>query len=258
MTRVKSVFKFGADNDLLDKTVKFGSEFKKPDQAVFRRHRAKGGEKLFTPDEVKALAFGAMLPGGDDGPELLRADPAMRAMVLLGINAGLGNTDVAALPLSALDLKHGWLNFPRPKTSIARRCPLWPETVAAIREAIATRPKPADYPECGLAFVTPEGHAWVRFRGKSNTDRVAVEFAKLVKRLRPESDGLGFYGLRHTFRTVADATSDQPAADHIMGHTDPSMRGHYVERLDDARLKAVTDHVRAWLWPKVGAAGEAS
>jgi hypothetical protein len=31
----------------------------------------------------------------------------------------------------------------------------------------------------------------------------------------------------------------------------------YRERIDDARLLAVTEHVRRWLWPKVAKAAEA-
>jgi len=36
------------------------------------------------------------------------------AMVLLGINAGFGNVDCATLPLSALDLDAGIIDFPTP------------------------------------------------------------------------------------------------------------------------------------------------
>ncbi len=53
----------------------------------------------------------------------------LRAMVLLGINCGLGNNDCALLPTSALNLETGWLNFLRPKTGISRECPVWSETV---------------------------------------------------------------------------------------------------------------------------------
>ena len=60
--------------------------------------------------------------------------------------------------------------------------------------------------------------------------------------------GLGFYTLRHTFRTVADEAKDQPAADYIMGHEVPHMSGVYRETISDARLRAVADHVRAWLF----------
>jgi hypothetical protein len=50
----------------------------------------------------------------------------LKAMTLLGINRGFGNADCGNLPQSALDLDHGWVNFPRPKTGIARRCPTHP------------------------------------------------------------------------------------------------------------------------------------
>lgn len=65
-------------------------------------------------------------------------------MVLLGINCGLGNNDCANLPMTAVDLDNGWLDFGRPKTGIHRRCPLWLETVAAIQAALETRPTPKD------------------------------------------------------------------------------------------------------------------
>jgi integrase len=77
---------------------------------------------------------------------LAAASPQLKAMILLGINAGLGNTDCGRLPLSALDLERGWLTYPRPKTGVARRCPLWAETVEAIREALAERPGPLPGP----------------------------------------------------------------------------------------------------------------
>jgi hypothetical protein len=46
ITRVKGVFKFAVDNGLLDRPPRYGSEFKKPDKAVLRRHRAAGGVKM--------------------------------------------------------------------------------------------------------------------------------------------------------------------------------------------------------------------
>jgi integrase len=60
-----------------------------------------------------------------------------------------------------------------------------------------------------------------------------------------------FYTLRHTFRTVADEAKDQPAVDFIMGHEVPHMSSVYRETISDVRLKAVADHVRAWLFPAV-------
>jgi integrase len=84
----------------------------------------------------------------------------------------------------------------------------------------------------------------------NRTDEVAVQFGALLKRLGINGrQGLGFYTLRHTFRTNADEAKDQPAADYLMGHEVPPMSSVYRERISDERLKAVTDHVRAWLFP---------
>ena len=52
------------------------------------------------------------------------APPPLKAMILLGLNGGLGNFDCASLPSSAVNLETGWLDYPRPKTGIGRRVPL--------------------------------------------------------------------------------------------------------------------------------------
>jgi hypothetical protein len=169
-------------------------------------------------------------------------------MVLLGLNAAFGNNDVATLPLPALDLDAGWVKFPRPKTGIARRCPLWPETVEAIRKALAARPAPKDSADADIAFLLKSGRRWVRDVETGRTDNVRVQFGELLKALGIHHEGIGFYTLRHVFRTVADAARDPVAIDLIMGHTDPSMGGHYRERIEDSRLRAVVEHVRAWLF----------
>jgi integrase len=236
ITRVKSVFKYGFDNGLMDKPPRYGSEFKKPDKSVLRRHRAKAGEKLLAADQLRDTIEAAGVP--------------LRAMILLGINAGFGNTDCASLPAAALDLDGGWLDFPRPKTGINRRCPLWPETVEALREALAARPAAKDAEAGALAFLTVRGTPWIHTtaRKRSRVDNVTIQFTLLLRRLELHRAGLGFYTLRHVFRTVADAARDSVACDIIMGHSDPSMAAHYRERVEDDRLRAVADRVRNWLF----------
>src|SRR5207253_1305742 len=81
------------------------------------------------------------------------ADVTMRAMIYLGINCGFRNNDVGTLPITAMDLEGGWVNYHRPPTGIDRRCPLWPETVKAIRASIAKRPKPKSPEVEPLVFV---------------------------------------------------------------------------------------------------------
>jgi hypothetical protein len=149
------------------------------------------------------------------------------------------------------------IDFPRPKTGIARRCSLWPETVAALRDALTKRPEPKSEGDAGLFFVTKYGLSWYKDTPDSPLSK---ETAKLLKVLGVNGRrGLGFYTLRHTFRTVADEAKDQPAVDFIMGHVDASMGGHYRERIDDSRLRAVVEHVRTWLFgdePEGGSGGD--
>jgi integrase len=82
----------------------------------------------------------------------------------------------------------------------------------------------------------------------TNNNPVTQEFGKLVKKLKLHRRGLGFYTLRHTFETVAGGSMDQVSVNAIMGHVDASMASAYRERIDDARLVAVAEHVRKWLF----------
>jgi integrase len=167
-------------------------------------------------------------------------------MILLGINCGLGNADCGSLPLAAVDLDGAIIDYPRPKTGIARRCLLWSETVQSLRESLEGRPEPKKAEHAGLFFVTKYGQPWVKDIPDSP---LAKEFRKLLRRLGISAKkGRGFYTLRHTFRTVADGARDQPAADYMMGHEVPHMSSIYRETISDERLRAVADHVRAWLF----------
>jgi integrase len=229
--RMRVAFKFAFDNGLIDRPVRYGQGFKRPTRKVLRIHKAKQGRKLFTGEEIRRLIEGAGI--------------SLKAMILLGINAGFGNADCGNLPLTALDLDNAILDYPRPKTGIARRCLLWPETVEAIRASLVIRPDPKDPEDAGLVFVTKYGKPWAKDIADSP---ITKETAKLLKVLGINGrKGLGFYTLRHTFRTVADEAKDQPAADYIMGHEVPHMSSIYRETISDERLRAVVNHVRDWL-----------
>jgi integrase len=235
--RMRIGFKFAWDNGLIDRPVRYGQAFKRPSRKVVRIDRAKKGPKLFTADEIRRL--------------LAAAGTAMRAMILLGINGGFGNADCGHLPMSAMDLKAGMIDFPRPKTGIPRRCTLWPETLSAIQEALVHRATPKSAEHAGLVFITKYGLPWAK---DSADQTLAKEFSKLLRALHINGrKGLGFYTLRHTFRTVADETKDQPAVDFIMGHEVSHMSSVYRETISDERLRAVTDHVRKWLFPQAEA-----
>jgi integrase len=230
--KVRTVFKYAFESGFIDRPVRYGPQFKKPSASVLRRHRAQQGQKLFAAAEVRLM--------------IDAADSQLRAMILLGINCGFGMADCGRLPLSVLDFDNALIDFPRPKTGIARRCPLWPETVSAIQEWLGIRKEPKDTAYKSLVFLTAQGRPWHK---EYMSGPLPFKFARLLKSLGINGrKGLGFYTLRHVFRTIADESKDQPAVDFIMGHVDASMAGHYRERIDDSRLRAVTDHVRQWLF----------
>jgi integrase len=251
--RIRTIFKFGLDTGLLDAPMRFGTEFVKPKKKSVRKAKREAGPRMFQAGEVRDL-LGA-------------ASVQMRPMIYLAINAGLGNTDCAMLKTSHIDFENGWLNFPRPKTEVDRRCRLWVETLEAIRQALTKRPLPKDPQHEGHVFITKYGQTWTRepkvFKGEDGKDAVtfgdnalAKEFGKLCKKLG-FNHSRGFYCLRHSFATVAGDSKDQIAVDRVMGHVDETMSGNYRESIDDSRLEAVADHVHNWLSPKLALVSEA-
>lgn len=245
--RVRMVFKYAYDQGLIDKPIRYGQGFKKPSRKTLRKHRsqkqAENGKRMFEADELRKIIDAASQP--------------LKAMILLGINCGFGQSDISCMPKSTVDLDSGWVDYPRPKTGIERRCRLWPETLQAVREAITERPEPKADADAGLAFITKYGHRWVK-TNKTGTpdDAVGKEFTKLLKSLGVKRKGVSFYALRHTFETIGGESRDQVAVNAIMGHVDESMAGLYRERISDERLEAVTDTVRGWLFGGEGSDDE--
>jgi len=252
---VKGMFNYAFDVGLIDQPPRFSRVFAPPAANIIRRtqreEESTNGKKLFKPAELLLLI--------DPPADRNIVTPAfLRPAVLLGINGGFGNTDLATLPLRAVDLEKAVIAYPRPKTGVERVVPLWPESVAALEKWIVSRPQPKDARNAGLVFLTPEGLTLVRQKVKTsedgaidgviNLDRLSHEFDDLLEALRLKRRGLGFYALRHTFRTWADEVRDQHAIHRIMGHSLPGMSDVYVEEISLDRLRAVADHVRAKLF----------
>ena len=231
--RVRVCFKYAYDAGLIDKPLRYGPTFKRPAKRILRAERQAKGSRMFEADQLRDL--------------LAEADQPMHAMILLAVNCGFGNNDCGTIPLSAIDLDGGWLAYPRPKTAIERRCPLWVETVASIRESIEKRATPKQEAHAGLAFITKYGGPWAK---ETRDNPISQEFRKLLNALDLYRPGLGFYALRHTFETIAGECRDQVAVNHIMGHADSSMSSHYRERISDERLLDCVNTVRGWLFEK--------
>ncbi len=243
INRCRVLFKFAHDQRLIDRPVAYGQSFNRPSAKMIRRARNERGQRIFEADELRRI--------------LDAADPILRAMVLLGINAGFGNSDIAKLPQSAVDLDGGWIEFPRPKTEIERRVPLWAETVSALREAVRLRPDAKDDADGDLCFLTVHGNAWVRIKTTHQADgterivpldALSQKFKKLLKGLDINGNR-GFYSLRHGFETIGGESRDQVVVNSLMGHVDSSMAGVYRHGVSDDRLRAVVGVVHGWLWP---------
>jgi len=230
--RIRTVFKYGFDSGLFDAPIRFGPMFVRPSKRILRGERQSKGPRTLEPRELRRI--------------IKAADRPLRAMIMLGLNCGFGNNDCGSLPLSAIDLQAGWINFARPKTNIPRRIPLWPETVIALHEAIGVRPSPKDRADGKYAFLTKYRTPWAKESGNSNP--ISAEMKKLLVRLNLYRPGISFYCLRHIHETVAGECADQVAVDAVMGHADPSMSAIYRQRISDERLRKEVNTVRRWLF----------
>ena len=232
VARARAIFNHADKNGWLDVPLNklWGTEFNKPDKNAIALQKEDDVAQLFSREEIVAL--------------LEHAGDEMKAMILIAANSGLGNTDVAMI-----EQKHivdGWLLKRRQKTGKKRRIPLWPETLKAIADVLASRPGHKDDNDSGMVFITKYGNNWVP---TSNANPVSQEFKKIAKAAKIKGKRKSFYTLRHTFQTVGDETKDFVAVKALMGHVDGTISDDYREQISDDRLRAVTDHVHDWLFP---------
>ena len=233
------MFRYAYDTEMIDKPIRFGPAMKPPGEKVLRRAREEArrthGAMMFSPAEIHTL--------------LAKSRPAMKAMILMAANCGFGNTDLATLNRSEVDLDRGWVDHPRPKTGAARRCPLWPETVAAFRKVYQARREPSNSAYADRVFLTVgNGDAFVRMTPSGSQDIIGAVFRKTLIRAGIHRPGKAFYCLRRGFETVAGETGDQVAVDFLMGHLTGDMASIYRQGISDDRLRAVVDHVHQWLF----------
>lgn len=229
--RIRTCFKYLYEAGEIENPVRFGPSFKKPSARRVLEERNKKAARDFSAKEIRDLLDAAHTTN-------------LRAMILLGVNCGFGNRDCASLPEEAVDLGKGWVEHARRKTGVMRRCPLWAETIDALRDVHHEK---ADAKEQGaedLVFLTRQGFPYDRRQFSS----IAQEFRKITEQAGCYRSGVGFYALRHVFETIGGNSKDQVAVDHIMGHKRNDMASVYRTRVEDDRLLAVTDHIHAWLF----------
>ena len=181
-----------------------------------------------------------------------KATVQFRPLVFLGINAGIGNLDIANMTISempSLKTKEVWMDLPRGKTGADRRFLLWPETVAAIKDYQEVRYRPNSKLDEDVLFLTGRGNRWVRTEEKKHFDAISLAFAKVRRELKLTRGT--FYDLRRTFATIGMETKDVQAVKHCMGHIEGRMdvlAEIYVQNIGDDRIRTVCNHVRTWLF----------
>lgn len=134
---IRKIFNDAREDDRIEKVVRFSSAFKVPDRKkAARKKRAVNGKKLFTRAEIrlilKALDGEEVIVTAKNGKQSkvkLPPNPQLKAIVVLALNAGLGNTDVSGVGFPNVDFELEWLDFPGSKTGFPRRAPLWPQNL---------------------------------------------------------------------------------------------------------------------------------
>jgi integrase len=234
ITKAKAIFNWAGPGvhgqGHLDRLPRYGDAFRPPSRAALERQREEQGARVFTAEQIRTF--------------LAKAGPKLRAMILLGVNCGYGNTDCAKLVVSKLDLARGWANFARTTNGIKRRNPLWPETVEALLKVIADRKTPRDPKYAGRVFIT-------KYAQPFRACAIGFEFEKLAVSLNLDRGEADFYDLRRTCASIGVQVKDDDAIRTILGHKRPSndMLAVYNRlAVDDDRLRAVTDHIHRWLF----------
>lgn len=231
---IKCIFNFAVDPNvrLIERPVPFGTVFVMPSRKDLRIEASGKPDKFFNANEITQL--------------LRHASPNVRAMIYLGINCGLGTKDMADLETSMIDFENGWLNFPRAKTGIERRCPLWQETITALQGTQLIRPQAALEEFEKYVFLTQKGN-YFYLHGPS---LISNRFKKLLQTLDLYTPTRGFNSMRHVFQTIGEESGEDVATSKIMGHAADArdMSSHYRELVADHRLLKVTNYVHGWLF----------
>ena len=222
VTMTRSIFSFALREQLIPDPLSFGSAFVIPKAKQHRIHRqrsvARRGKLAFDQEGVRML--------------LDKTSGQWRLFVLLGLNCAFGNSDIARLPWSAVDLESHMpsIEYGREKTGIERRAILWPETCYELSRLDR---------QGGLVFQTKFGN---RYKPTS----ISTPFGEMLERLGMKRHGLNFYSLRRTFETVASEKGPQHVVDYVMGHLDDSMAAVYRQEITDESIRDVCYHVRGW------------
>jgi len=162
------------------------------------------------------------------------ADTQWRALLMLGLNCALRNSDMM-IPWSAIDWDNKLMKYPRPRTGHKRITPLAEETIAALKEWRAESKSERDE-----IFITWHGTPW-----QGSTDSIGKHWDILRDRVEQETGHripATFTGLRKTpgpLILAADVPNANPAVQYLLGQKPNDSWRHYVDVAPDCLYAAV-------------------
>ena len=231
IANVKAFFNWLAKEGKVPHRINFGADFVPPAAKTSQDETKESDWKQFTAAETWKL--------------IESASPNTKAMIWLALNAACNNSDCANLTKKAIDFHAGVLRWKRWKvraknSAKVRTIPLWPETLAALREVDEKRPKPRYSTDANLFFLTRNRKQWSQWS-------LSQEIFKLKKpeKLGINKPGIGFNSFRHVIETFGG--TDQVAIDWLMGHIDKSVAVRYRDGVPRERIQDVLVNVRRWL-----------
>jgi integrase len=194
--------------------------------------------------------------------------PLYGAAVLMGLNCGMGPSDLARLRWANIQGKR--MTMLRGKNAIERECYLWKRTREAL-DKLRTLPHQAAAllkdGDQAFVFLNRTGKPLTGTTEKRSADGEKIEkiiantnfsttFGRYVQAARdagviPADAELVFYDLRRTFYTHAENCPDLNAVHRCMGHTLVGMGDTYKQQpFPLPRLKVVALKVKRSVWPK--------
>lgn len=250
---VKAMLNWGAKNGFFP-TPTYGTGFVAPDTSpdAMRQARARAGEA----DHSRRIVT------GDELTKLIDASrPQFKGIILMAINCGLGPADIGRLRWRHIDMDTGELNMPRGKTGTERMGYLWKRTRKALRSVARLKHNRLAIEREGseaLIFISRRGLPMYRESevvedgvsvGTKVSNPISGTFGRLVRDLGMQ--GVTFYRLRHTFKTLGKRAKDRDALNLCMGHRERTTGAIYDhEEIDFRRIKRVSMAVMRSLWPK--------
>lgn len=253
---IKAMLNWGATNGYFPRPT-YGTGFVAPDCSpeAIRQARMRAGEKDYS---------GRIINGAELTKLLDRASSRMAACILLAVNCGLGPADIGRLRWHQINMTEGFADLPRGKTGVRRYGYLWKRTRKALQHMAKLKQNVKaikTYGQDALVFVNRVGKPMyseteIISKGKSvgveRYNLITPAFGDLARSLKLE--GLSFYRLRHTFKTLGKRAKDRDALNLCMGHKESGI-GHVYdhEEISLARIKRVALAVKAALWPKPNA-----